>query len=64
MPQPSAVRPRSLGLPDASLDVCVGREGCGNPAIPDSPVPLCAHHLRKVFEFAEDLIATRLGRTG
>lgn len=39
---------------------CIAHDGeCPRDLVPGSPVRLCGHHLREVYEFAQDLVTDR-----
>lgn len=38
---------------------CVAHDSCERDVVDGSPVRLCAHHIREVYEFAQDLVAQR-----
>lgn len=39
---------------------CVAHDGaCQRPVVPEAPVLLCGHHMREVYEFAQDLVTER-----
>jgi hypothetical protein len=38
---------------------CVAHDSCERDVVDGSPVRLCGHHLREVYEFAQDLVSSR-----
>ncbi|QJY46667.1 hypothetical protein [Pseudonocardia broussonetiae] len=39
---------------------CVAHDHCDRPLIDGCPIPLCAHHVREVYVYAQELISERL----
>lgn len=39
---------------------CAAHDHCDRPLMPGCPIPLCAHHVREVYVYAQELISDRL----
>lgn len=39
---------------------CVAHDLCDRPLMDGCPIPLCAHHVREVYVYAQELISDRL----